>query len=96
MGIQAAESGDASSLLEGKQATLKMLTSTLERFGISEVDPEGEPFDPEFHEAMTMQPSAEAEPGSVLTVVQKGYALNDRLLRPAMVIVAREPETTEE
>ncbi len=96
MGIQAAESGDAASLLEGKQATLKMLASTLERFGISEVDPEGEPFDPEFHEAMTMQPSPDAEPGSVLTVVQKGYALNGRLLRPAMVIVAREPETTEE
>lgn len=96
MGIQAAEGGDATSLLEGKQATLKMLASTLERFGISEVDPEGEPFDPEFHEAMTMQPSAEAEPGSVLNVVQKGYALNGRLLRPAMVIVAREPETTEE
>lgn len=96
MGIQAAESADAASLLEGKQATLKMLASTLERFGISEVDPEGEPFDPEFHEAMTMQPSADAEPGSVLNVVQKGYALNGRLLRPAMVIVAREPETTEE
>ena len=96
MGIQAAENADAESLLKGKQATLKMLTATLERFGISEVDPEGEPFDPEFHEAMTMQPSPDAEPGSVLTVVQKGYALNDRLLRPAMVIVAREPETTEE
>ena len=96
MGIQAAESGDAASLLEGKQATLKMLASTMERFGISELDPEGEPFDPEFHEAMTMQPSDEAEPGSVLTVVQKGYALNGRLLRPAMVIVAREPETAEE
>ncbi len=96
MGIQAAESGDAGTLLEGKQATLKMLASTLERFGISEVDPEGEPFDPEFHEAMTMQPSPDAEPGSVLSVVQKGYALNGRLLRPAMVIVAREPETTEE
>ena len=96
MGIQAAEGGDASSLLEGKRATLKMLASTMERFGLSEVDPEGEPFDPEFHEAMTMQPSADVEPGSVLTVVQKGYALNGRLLRPAMVIVAREPETTEE
>ena len=96
MGIQAAENADAESLLEGKQATLKMLASTLERFGITELDPEGEPFDPEFHEAMTMQPSPDAEPGSVLTVVQKGYALNGRLLRPAMVIVAREPETTEE
>jgi len=63
----------------------------LERFGIVEVDPEGEPFDPGLHEAMTMQPSADVEPGSVLTVIQKGYTLNGRLLRPARVIVAAEP-----
>ena len=91
MGIQAAENADVDSLLEGKAATLKLLCNTLERFGIEEVDPVGEPFDPELHEAMTMQPSADAEPGSVLSVVQKGYALNGRLLRPAMVIVASEP-----
>ena len=91
MGIEAADKADAESLLEGKEATLKLLAQTLERFGVAELDPLGEPFDPEFHEAMTMQPSAEAEPGSVLTVVQKGYALNGRLLRPAMVVVASEP-----
>ena len=91
MGIQAAESADVESLLEGKAATLKLLTTTLARFGIEELDPVGEPFDPEKHEAMTMQPSADAEPGSVLNVVQKGYALNGRLLRPAMVVVAAEP-----
>jgi molecular chaperone GrpE len=68
-----------------------LLAGSLERFGISEIDPEGEPFDPERHEALTMQPSAEVEPGSVLTVIQKGYALNGRLLRPARVIVASEP-----
>ena len=51
----------------------------------------GEPFDPERHEAINMQPSADAEPGSVLSVVQKGYSLNGRLLRPAMVVVAAEP-----
>jgi molecular chaperone GrpE len=62
----------------------------LERFGITEIDPEGEPFDPELHEAMTMQPSEDAEPGSVLTVIQKGYVLNGRLLRPARVIVVAE------
>ena len=78
------------SLLEGSNATLKLLTSTLERFGIVEVDPAGEPFDPEFHEAISMQPSDDVEPGSVVTVVQKGYTLNGRLLRPAMVIVAAE------
>lgn len=91
MGIQAAENADVASLLEGKEATLKLLSTTLERFGIEEVDPAGEPFDPAFHEAMTLQPSADAEPGTVLTVVQKGYVLNGRLLRPAMVVVAAEP-----
>lgn len=91
MGIQAADNADVDSLLAGKEATLKLLASTLERFGIEEVDPLGQPFDPEFHEAMTMQPSADAEPGSVLTVIQKGYSLNGRLLRPAMVVVAAEP-----
>lgn len=91
MGIQAADNADVATLLEGKEATLKLLATTLERFGIAEVDPAGEPFDPEFHEAMSMQPSASAEPGSVLAVIQKGYLLNGRLLRPAMVVVAAEP-----
>ncbi len=91
MGLAAGESADAASLLEGSSATLKLLTTTLERFGIEEVDPEGEPFDPELHEAMTVQPSADVEPGSVLTVIQKGYTLNGRLLRPARVVVAAEP-----
>lgn len=81
----------AESLKEGTEATLKLLGSVLQRYGIEEVDPQGEPFDPTRHEAMTMQPSADAEPGSVLTVYQKGYALNGRLLRPARVVVAAEP-----
>lgn len=96
LGIDAAESADAASLVEGNKATLKLLTATLERFGISEVDPQGEPFDPELHEAISMQPSADAEPGSVLIVAQKGYALNGRLLRPAMVIVAAEAPDEQE
>ena len=91
MGLAAAENADAASLLAGSEATLKLLAGTLQRFGISEIDPVGEPFDPEQHEAMTMQPSDDVEPGSVLTVIQKGYALNGRLLRPARVIVASEP-----
>ena len=91
MGLAAADSADAESLLAGSEATLKLLAGSLQRFGISEIDPEGEPFDPEQHEAMTMQPSNDVEPGSVLTVIQKGYALNGRLLRPARVIVASEP-----
>jgi molecular chaperone GrpE len=92
MGLAAADKADAQSLLEGKEATLKLLAATMERFGVVELDPEGEPFDPQQHEAMTMQPSADLEPGSVLTVFQKGYALNGRLLRPARVVVASEPE----
>ena len=91
MGLAAVESADVDSLVAGSEATLKLLATTLERFGIAELDPEGEPFDPEMHEAMTVQPSADAEPGSVLTVIQKGYSLNGRLLRPARVIVAAEP-----
>jgi len=90
MGIQAADKADADALLAGKEATLKLLATTLERFGVEELDPAGEPFDPEFHEAMTMQPSEDLEPGSVLTVIQKGYSLNGRLLRPAMVVVVAE------
>ena len=91
LGLEAAESADAGSIAEGNLATLKLLTTALERFGITEIDPIGEPFDPERHEAINMQPSADAEPGSVLTVVQKGYSLNGRLLRPAMVVVASAP-----
>ena len=87
MGISA-DGASVESLLEGSNATLKLLGSTLERFGIVAVDPEGEPFDPEFHEAISMQPSDDVEPNSVVKVVQKGYTLNGRLLRPAMVIVA--------
>lgn len=90
MGLAAGEDADAETLLKGKEATLKQLLAIMERFGVEEVDPHGEPFDPALHEAMTVQPSAEVEPGSVVTVFQKGYALNGRLLRPARVIVATE------
>ena len=91
LGLGAVESADADSIAEGSKATLKLLSAALERFGIAEIDPVGEPFDPERHEAINMQPSADAEPGSVLSVVQKGYSLNGRLLRPAMVVVASAP-----
>ena len=90
MGLEAADSADAAALAEGSAATLRMLTKTLERFGVAEVDPAGGPFDPELHEAMSMVPSPDAEPGSVVDVIQKGYTLNGRLLRPARVIVAAE------
>ncbi len=89
MGL-AADNASVDSLLEGSGATLKLLSNAMQQFGIEEVNPEGEPFDPERHEAISMQPSDDVEPGSVVTVVQKGYSLNGRLLRPAMVIVAAE------
>jgi molecular chaperone GrpE len=95
MGLVAGENATVDSLLEGKRATLKLLLGALEKHGIEQIDPEGEPFDPQLHEAMTVQPSDTAEPGSVLTVVQKGYQLNGRLLRPARVIVAAEPAATD-
>ena len=84
--------GDAQNLLAGQEATVKLLAKTFERFAITPVDPVGEPFNPEQHEAMVMQPSATAEPNSVLAVVQRGYLLHGRLLRPARVIVAKQPD----
>ena len=89
-GLEAAEQADADALREGSEATLKLLAKVMGQFGVEELDPLGEPFDPNFHEAMTMQPSADMEPGSVMVVLQKGYTLNGRLLRPARVVVAAE------
>ena len=89
MGLAAA-AGESNALKEGCEATLKQLVATMQQFGVEEVNPQGEPFDPQLHEAMAMQPSAEAEPGTVITVYQKGYSLNGRLLRPARVVVAQE------
>lgn len=92
LGLAAADAqSGAEKIREGLELTLKMLADTLARHGVKEVNPLGERFNPEWHQAMTMQPSAEVEPNTVLTVVQKGYVLNDRLLRPAMVIVAKAP-----
>jgi molecular chaperone GrpE len=91
MGLEAGANATVESLLEGKTATLKLLRSAIEKSGVELIDPEGEPFDPQLHEAITMQPSETAEPGSVLAVIQKGYQLNGRLLRPARVVVAGEP-----
>ena len=88
LGLESAENATVESLLEGSSATLKLLSTTMERFGIEVVDPTGEPFDPDFHEAVSMQRSDTVEPGSIVMVLQKGYSLNGRLLRPALVIVA--------
>jgi len=87
-----AEDINVEKLQEGTELTLKILSNAFEKFSLVEVDPLGEAFDPNLHEAMTMQESTEHEPNSVLTVVQKGYTLHGRLIRPAMVIVAKAAE----
>ena len=92
MGLAAAEGNDheiAEKLREGTELTLKMFAGVLEKFGVKAVDPLGQPFNPELHQAMTMQPSEEYEPNTVTAVMQKGYVLNERLIRPAMVMVSK-------
>lgn len=83
--------GSVEALRAGSEATLKLLAKAFERAGVQEIIPEGQPFNPELHEAMVSQPSAEHVPNTVLQMVQKGYQLNGRLLRPARVIVSRQP-----
>jgi molecular chaperone GrpE len=93
LGLQAA-SGDnpeTQKLREGMELTLKQLLTVLERFNICGIDPVGEKFNPELHQAMAMQPTDTAAPNTVVKVFQKGYLLNDRLLRPAMVVIAQAP-----
>ena len=87
----ATESAAAESLRAGMEATLKQLAKAFEKAGIAELHPQGEMFNPELHEAMATQPSTEHPANTVLQVVQKGYVLNGRLLRPARVLVARQP-----
>lgn len=77
------------SVKEGMELTLKMLSSTLEKFGIVEINPKDQKFNPDWHEAMAMIPAPGAEDGTVVVVHQKGYQLNDRLLRPARVVIAK-------
>jgi molecular chaperone GrpE len=86
-----ANASPADKLREGTEATLKLLSKALEKAGLTEIVPQGEQFNPELHEAMMAQPSPQHVPNSILQVVQKGYQLNGRLLRPARVIVAKEP-----
>ena len=84
----APETGESDPVREGVELTLKDLLETLARFEVVVVDPHGEPFDPALHQAITMMPNPELEPNTVMDVVQKGYTLNGRLLRPAMVVVS--------
>ena len=90
MGVAAAqdESADVAKLREGTEMTLKMFETAIEKFGIKGVHPHGEAFNPDHHQAMTMIDSPEHEPNTVIDVMQKGYLLNERLVRPAMVVVS--------
>jgi len=91
LALDATATADAATLAEGHRATLRLLQSAFERAGISELDPAGQRFDPQLHEAMATRPSADVPPDTVVEVVQKGYLLNGRLLRPARVVVSAAP-----
>ena len=91
MGL-AIEDASAESQREGMKLTMNMLEKMMEKLGIEEIDPLNEKFDADKHQAMTMQPNAEVEPNTVIAVMQKGYALNERLIRPAMVMVSKAVE----
>lgn len=86
------EDAQAKSIAEGVELTLKSLLNALKKFNIEPVDPQGEPFDPQLHQAMSMVEKPDAEPNTVITVMQKGYTLHDRLVRPAMVMVSKAAE----
>jgi molecular chaperone GrpE len=85
-----ASAGNSDALRAGTEATLRLLGKAFEKAGLAEIVPAGAPFNPEVHEAIAAQPTADQAPNTVLQVVQKGYQLNGRLLRPARVVVAKE------
>ena len=91
LGIQASTSDNPEvvALKQGSELTIKQFESVFAKFNIEAIDPVGQAFNPELHQAMTMQPSADVEPNTVLNVFQKGYILNARLIRPAMVVVSQ-------
>ncbi len=91
LGIQAASSDhpEVVKLREGSELTKKQLESVFSKFNIEVIDPLGQPFNPELHQAMSTQPSSDVEPNTVINVFQKGYLLNGRLIRPAMVVVSK-------
>ncbi len=91
MGL-AVEDASAESLREGMELTMSMLAKMMEKLGIEEINPLNEKFDPDKHQAMSIQPNADVEPNTVTAVMQKGYSLNERLIRPAMVMVSKAEE----
>ncbi len=83
---------DSESILKGVKLTLKMFVDTLAKFNLEQMNPEGEPFDPKLHQAVSMVENNEVEPNTVLSVMQRGYILSGRLIRPAMVVVSKASE----
>ncbi len=91
--VEASDGSDAQTMQKGVEMVLDQLRKGLAKFGLEEIEALGKPFDPQLHEAMMQQEDPDAEAGTVLSQYQKGYRFRDRLLRPAMVVVAKEPET---
>ena len=90
LGLSAAEGAEnIDELRDGMDLTLKMFNTVMEKFGVKSIEPQGEKFNPDQHEAVSMQEIEGSESGTVVTVMQKGYELNGRLVRPAMVVVAK-------
>ncbi len=91
LGLVAAqeEGANLEKLVEGSELTIKLFNDVMERFGVAEINPEGEQFNPDLHQAMSMQPQDDVPANTVLAVMQKGYTLNGRLVRPAMVVVSQ-------
>jgi molecular chaperone GrpE len=91
LGVEAAnnDAADVESLREGAKLTLKLLSDVMERYQMVQIDPIGEPFDPDYHQAVSTQPRDDVPPNTVTAVMQKGYTLNERLIRPAMVMVSQ-------
>ena len=90
--VPANADGIVTAVIEGVQMTLKMFYTAMDKFGIKQVNPVSEPFNPEFEQAISTQESATLKPGTVISVLQKGYTLNSRLIRPALVVVAKVKE----
>ena len=91
MGLAAFENENTEKHKEGIELTLQMMSGVMDKFEITEINPQDEPFNPDFHQAMSIQEREDVAPNTVVTVVQKGYLLHDRLIRPAMVIVSKAP-----
>lgn len=86
------QQGAAEAVMEGVKLTLKMFYASMEKFAIKQVNPVSQPFNPEFEQAISMQEDDSVKPGTVISVLQKGYTLNNRLIRPALVVVAKAKE----